>query len=387
MPDADSKELSGCYEIKSTSPNSALVSDILLKETKTTRLIFRPQIIKNPDNPEAAIKGDFIHQRRSANDTWEDHTEFPLNTLKNSEWVKLHLNSEETLLFSRHLAELYRIYQENGVPQGNSTALITRGNRAELIKQIVANPAFLNDIMSVCNDSGVIIECLRKLRGIDLVVFGQIVDRLAQLEVENLDQINSLAGIATMQKVMEIWNENQSNSQEEFWQRTFSEYPWVLEQVFASPMVVMQDKAYVGAKSIDNTGGKIIDYLCKNKLTNNVALIEIKTPATQLVTNTVYRVGACSIHSDLSGAINQTLLYRDTMHKSYFQSVYCSKEKYDLFNPQCIIIAGTLDSISSDEAKVQSFELFRSELKNVEIITFDELFERIGLMLKLLRGE
>ena len=63
MPDTDSKEIPGCYDIKSTSLNSALVIDILLRETKTTRLIFRPQIIENPDNPEAAIKGDFIYQR------------------------------------------------------------------------------------------------------------------------------------------------------------------------------------------------------------------------------------------------------------------------------------------------------------------------------------
>ena len=35
----------------------------------------------------------------------------------------------------------------------------------------------------------------------------------------------------------------------------------------------------------------------------------------------------------------------------------------------------------------RSFELFRTELKNVEVITYDELFEKIRLLLSLLEND
>lgn len=35
----------------------------------------------------------------------------------------------------------------------------------------------------------------------------------------------------------------------------------------------------MGGKTVFNTGGKIVDYLVKNRITSSVALVEIKTPA------------------------------------------------------------------------------------------------------------
>lgn len=370
------------YKFQQTSASSAVVNDIVLRETKTTRLIFRPLIVDNENNSEAAIKGTFIFQRHSKNDVWVDHNELPLNTLKQSEWVNLPMNSEEILKLYKGLSELYRVYQETGIPQGNMTAIITHARRTEIIKKILEDPTVLNE----CNDVSVLSQCLKNFSGLNWAGFQKVIDRLAQMDITDLDNINSAAGIARIQKVSQIWHENRFNNSEEFWQKAFSQYPWILEQIFASPVVVMQEKAFVGGKGIENSGGKVVDFLCQNKATGNVALIEIKTPGLSLVSNTAYRAGIFSAHSELTGAVNQVLHYKDSLYKEFAGLSEKSQKPFCVFNPKCVIIAGTMDDILADPEKVQSFELYRQELKNVEIVTFDELFDKVTLLSSIFEG-
>jgi hypothetical protein len=44
------------------------------------------------------------------------------------------------------------------------------------------------------------------------------------------------------------------------------------------PIFVIKSKAYMGGKNALNKGGGVVDFLIKNKVTNSVGLIEIKTP-------------------------------------------------------------------------------------------------------------
>lgn len=83
---------------------------------------------------------------------------------------------------------------------------------------------------------------------------------------------------------------------------------------FACPCTIFADKAYVGGKGINNSGGNLCDFIYQNSLSQNVALIEIKTPCTELIGNQ-YR-GTYSFSYDLSGAVNQVLNYRDKLTKN-----------------------------------------------------------------------
>jgi hypothetical protein len=85
-------------------------------------------------------------------------------------------------------------------------------------------------------------------------------------------------GVGVLQRVLDVWEDNQSTSNEEFWQSFFDEYPFIVSQVLAFPVVVVENKAYVGGKTISDTGGHIVDFLLAHQLTQNVALLEIKTP-------------------------------------------------------------------------------------------------------------
>lgn len=52
----------------------------------------------------------------------------------------------------------------------------------------------------------------------------EIVRHLQELDISNLEDLSSLSGIAQLKEFRKIWNENSGNSDEEFWQRTFSSF-------------------------------------------------------------------------------------------------------------------------------------------------------------------
>lgn len=169
---------------------------------------------------------------------------------------------------------------------------------------------------------------------------------------------------------------------EDSWHQFFKESSWILSQMFAAPMVLFKDKGYVGGKDIQNTGGKIVDFIYRNKLSMSSAIIEIKTHHTPLLDKAPYRKpDVFSISHQLSGAINQVLDQKDTMQKEY-NSVMRSSE-VESFDPLCIVLAGRFSSIKKECQK--SFELFRSNSKGVTVVTFDELYERIETVLAIFR--
>lgn len=170
------------------------------------------------------------------------------------------------------------------------------------------------------------------------------------------------------------YDEYPANDSEEFWQTTvFKENQWVLAQIFACPCTIFADKAYVGGKGINNSGGNLCDFIYQNSLSQNVALIEIKTPCTELIGNQ-YR-GTYSFSYDLSGAVNQVLNYRDKLTKEYYSLCHQGSEPFEVLSPKCVVIIGKMASLTPGQ--VAAFENFRNSLGNVLILTFDELYQRI----------
>jgi hypothetical protein len=103
---------------KSTSLRTAEVSDIILRDNQSTRLIFRPMIIDNAKNIEASVKGVFLYQKKSTIDLWEDFDTIPLTSVKKGEGYKLEIKSSELLLLTDELKELYGLYRAEGIPRG-----------------------------------------------------------------------------------------------------------------------------------------------------------------------------------------------------------------------------------------------------------------------------
>ncbi len=104
----------------STSKATAQCSDFVIRETVTTRLIFRPQLIDNPNNPSDSVKGVFIYQRKGAKQNWIDFPTEPLSGLKSGESYKLSLSSSETSALCSHIESLKELFLCSGIQYGQT---------------------------------------------------------------------------------------------------------------------------------------------------------------------------------------------------------------------------------------------------------------------------
>lgn len=172
--------------------------------------------------------------------------------------------------------------------------------------------------------------------------------------------------------------------QEGVWQAFFVENPFILSFASGYPFILVQNQASVGGRKLSGVGEKITDFLMKNSATNNVALFEIKSPGTKLLQATEYRSGVYGPSKELTESITQILDQRYHLTKN-FPGIKDSSRQYNIesFSVHACLIAGV---IPDDPDKVKSFELFRSSLRDVDVITFDELLRRAKLLRSYLRG-
>jgi hypothetical protein len=175
--------------------------------------------------------------------------------------------------------------------------------------------------------------------------------------------------------VLKIWNGNKANALEEFWQQLFKQNPYVLTQLFSVPVVFIGDKAYVGGMNINRQDAKFVDYLYANDSSNDALLVELKTPVTKLL-GSRYRRGVYKPSAELSGSIVQVLDYRRELSTHIHSLLKTSDKSIEIFSPRCVVIAGNASEELDDDRKRKSFELFRTSLKDIEIVTYDELFKK-----------
>ena len=159
------------------------------------------------------------------------------------------------------------------------------------------------------------------------------------------------------------------------WQVFLNENPFILTLAFGYPVIKVHDQASVGGRTIFGTGEKIADFLVKNSMTNNVAIVEIKKPQTKLLNQRKVSDGVYAPSGELVGAMNQTLDQKHRLEQEIAQ-IKVNSRIYDIesYSLHCCLIVGT---VPSGEDRLRSFEMFRGNSKDVEIITFDELLEKL----------
>lgn len=211
----------------------------------------------------------------------------------------------------------------------------------------------------------------------------QRVESSAAKAALNREEVKKL-GTVTFPQALEIWRTNQTNDDEEFWQQFFGNNPIILAQAVPEQIIKIGEKCYLGGKGIDNSGGHISDYLFATASTRNIVIIEIKTPRTPLIGKR-YRANAYAISEELSGAIVQTLSYRDELLKSYYNLTgRPGSIQFNAFDPQCLIVIGHLFLDNLSDIERRSLELFRRSNTRVQILTYDELFAKAQDLVDLL---
>lgn len=181
--------------------------------------------------------------------------------------------------------------------------------------------------------------------------------------------------------VLQAWDSNQTNSDEQYWHELLTENSYILSQVFSVPVLFVQDKAYVGGMRLDRTDARFVDFLYSSESSNNAMLIELKTPSTRLIGGK-YR-GTYKPSSELAGATVQLLDYRNQLSKNVTRFSHEGPTDISPFDPKCVLIIGNANRELDTEEKRHAFELYRTGLKDVEIVTYDELFRKIEILARL----
>lgn len=201
---------------------------------------------------------------------------------------------------------------------------------------------------------------LVKLRqDIDLVTLDELITKYSEMIEQDLDEYH--------------------------WQQLFEQNPFILNLAFGVPIIKVRGNAYVGGRKIQGGGDKIADFLVKNSISNNAAIIEIKKPSTRLLGASTYRKDVHAPSTELSGATNQLL---DQINK-FQRSIATLKDESQMYDLESYSVVGVLviGRSSQLQAERKSFELFRGNSKNITMLTFDELLEKLRQLKKFLGTE
>ena len=365
-------------DVISTSSSTANASPVVLHQTDMLRFKFLPNLVKNEKEPHKSVCGKLLYEKKRKNedsfptDNNDASSKVSRGSVKTGDWMEFQLDTSETYELYHGLSQLYALYDNIGdIPYG--TATYTRIDNAfrQFLSIIQNDPSAARMIGNEENFDLVktLLMLITQTESLE-----SLKNSLMELQNENLQHLTTTLNIEKFQRVATLMDDNLDNDSEEFWQtNVFKENQWVLAQIFACPCTIFSDKAYVGGKSIDNTGGNLCDFIYQNRLSQNVALIEIKTPCTEIIGSS-YR-GTYSFSHELSGAVNQVLNYRDNLTKSYYALCHQSASQFEVLSPKCVVIIGKIASM--DSTQIAAFENFRNSLNNVQILTFDELHQRI----------
>lgn len=330
---------------------------IVLREWDFSRLVFKPMLVENENNPTNNIRWYFVYQKKKKSEEWNDIKEETLSKLKSWEWYQLELRSEELSKLISHLNSHIDLFNQYGIQDWKQTFISSQNIDKTLIE--------LWDI----NNKNIVQSAFTNL------------DKTSLLNIENL------ISITKFKNIINEFEKNVSNSQEKnFWQPFFKRENWILSQIFSTPYIYFEDEMYLWWKIFKNQGWVITDFSYINSKTDSISLIEIKEPTASLVSNSEYRWegkhSLYSLHWDLSWAITQCLNQKNTFLNNFHN---ISDWDFFSYNTRSILIIWNLWSL--DETKKKSFELQRWNMKDVEIVTFDELLEKIKIMYNLLSWE
>jgi hypothetical protein len=327
--------------------------------------VLRPLLVENQRDGESPLKMTIVHQRRhSRSEPWEDVDSFSLATLKAGQEVRLTLGCAETRDLYRALGELYQL-AGNGVPQGNQTYVVADPSETLLVKGKARH--IIRELLEEGND-----ELWNEIAEVQPSLF-------RALMLQKLHELRELSVAAFEQHLKEDdWSEDD-------WQGFFESNTWIFGLALRYRFLrTLQSQPDYGGRTVSGAGAQRGDFLMATEAEARfTVLVEIKKPFSVLV-GTEYRNGAHLIGRELAGGIAQLQAncrtweregsrQEDNLERLREQAVHT-------YQPKGILVIGHTEQLNS-RAKVATFELFRGNLQNPEVVTFDELLARAKALL------
>jgi len=255
------------------------------------------------------------------------------------------------------------------------------------LSRMLLNPDQANKIVS--ENIEIIQEALKNnITSKDLINFGY---RKSQLEIFN--NLLSKEGYLEEFKQNVKGETGKECSNEGVWQKFFEKNTWILgyglDYIFNSELNSKKLEQVTSGSNFFSKGKRIDALLKSAGAINSLCFCELKLSTDKLLkqVNEPYRAESWQISNSLAGAIAQI---QRTVQKA-IEDIATKTELTDkqdnltgeqlyLYSPKAFIIIGNLNEFFVDgkinETKFSSFELFRKNLNNIDILTYDELYER-----------
>jgi hypothetical protein len=176
---------------------------------------------------------------------------------------------------------------------------------------------------------------------------------------------------------------------EKAWQHFLGHNEWIfgfgLDYRFLG---ILQDEAVVGASDLAGRDAPVSDFLLG--ASHFTVLVEVKQPGTPLFGGSRARSGAWRLSTDLMESVSQVLQQKvDWQVKAETNAAGNYDRDGALIrqrttDPKCILVIGSDGAFSGSdaerEAKFRTFELFRRDSRNMDILTYSELYERAAFV-------
>jgi hypothetical protein len=187
-------------------------------------------------------------------------------------------------------------------------------------------------------------------------------------------------------------NENgiRTDQPEKAWQHFFKRNHWIfgfgLDYRFLG---ILQDEAHLGVEDVAGRDSAVGDFLMG--ASHFTVLVEVKRPDTPMFGISKNRANSWQLSRDLIDAVSQILEQKASWQiksevnagRNYDTSDKLIQQK--TIDPKCIMIFGCNELYRDQrerDLKLRTFELFRRDSRNIEIVTYDELFERATFIVR-----
>jgi len=223
-----------------------------------------------------------------------------------------------------------------------------------------------------------LIEAFQKLKGNDRLHL------LEQIRKENLTKqdLDILSGRKEGLRKFEKKLYHDKDWSEPKWQSFFNNNTWIfgygLDYRFQS---ILQREASVSDSDVDGKNTIKTDFLLGS--TDFTVLVELKRPDTNLFEKEINRARSWKLSKELFESVSQILAQKAYWEKKSEKRNYTGKGEFisqKTVDPKCILIIGSREKFTGSarekDIKFRTFEMFRRDSRNIEILTYDELYER-----------